>query len=157
MKSNHITDILDSADLNNLSQSDSAQIQSHTADCGNCRRAYQAARVSSVLLRAHAAETFEPSPFFQTKVMAALREMQAANPVASFWRWWQASSLVVAAMLIAVVGLVVLTLFAPNTLNESQERATAWDDYSTETVILNQEKSSRELTTTQALQIIYDR
>lgn len=150
MKNNHILDILD----NGFGEADSALIESHTAHCADCRKAFEAARISSVLFRA---APFEPSPFFQTKVLAAVRERRnSAKPLAAFWRWWQASAALVALMLVTVAGLVTLTLFAPQAgATEAQAGVASYNLYSTDAVILNQ-KTERDLTTEQTLQIIYD-
>ncbi|MBC7931506.1 MAG: hypothetical protein H7Z38_13160, partial [Rubrivivax sp.] len=79
MKQQHITGILDGVPLAQLGKSEMAVVREHAARCDECRRAYDAALVASSLLRERAAEEFEPSPFFQTRVLAALRERRAAE------------------------------------------------------------------------------
>lgn len=151
MNDNHILDILDAG----LNQANTALIESHAAHCANCRRAVEAARVSGALWRA---KTIEPSPFFQAKILNALRERQnLAKPLAAFWRWWHASAALVALMIVTVAALATLTFLAPQTdaSSESQASIANYNFYSTEAVILNQ-KTARDLTNEQTLQIIYD-
>jgi hypothetical protein len=66
--SDHIISLIESAPLASLSPSDLTAIRRHTDDCVNCRQAFDAAQISMLLLRERAAETFEPSPFFHTRV-----------------------------------------------------------------------------------------
>jgi hypothetical protein len=99
MKDKHITEILDNASTSALSESELNEVRAHALECGSCRSAYEAARLSAVVLKSRAQVTIEPSPFFQTRVMAALREQQcggerAGNVAAcgnrrrcSFLRW----------------------------------------------------------------------
>jgi anti-sigma factor RsiW len=153
MKSKHITKILDEIGFKNLTGAQRTEIRHHVEACGKCRAAFEAAQFSSALLQNRSAETFEPSPFFETKVLAALREKQMlANPIAAFWRWWRASSVVVFPILLVVITLMALTVFAP----QQPVQATIADDFSADTVIFPSGDSNNELTTAQALQILYD-
>ncbi len=154
MKSKHITKILDDTAFKDLSASQIAEINAHSESCARCRKAFQAARISSALLENRSAEVFEPSPFFETKVLAALREKQiVAKPIAAFWRWWQASSAVVLPILLVVFTLMALTIFAPQ---QTLQTTAAADEFSTEQIIFQGNDFNRELTTSQALQIIYE-
>lgn len=153
MKSKHITKILDETPFKDLSRAQINAINDHAESCGDCRRAVQAARVSSALMANRAAEVFEPSPFFETKVLAALREKQiVAKPIAAFWRWWRASSIVVFPILLVVITLMALTIFAP----QQAVQATIADDLAPEQIIFQGSDFNHELTTSQALQIIYE-
>ena len=154
MKSKHITKILNETAFKDLSRAEITEINAHAENCAGCRRAFQAARMSSALLENRAAEVFEPSPFFETRVLAALREKQlVAKPIAAFWRWWKASSVVVFPILLVVITLMALTIFAP----QQQLHATAAsDDFSTEQIIFQGNDFNQTLTTTQAMQIIYE-
>lgn len=154
MNDKHITYILDELSPEGLSEIQNAEVQAHVTHCESCLRSFEAWRVSSVLLKARVAETFEPSPFFQTKMMAALREKQAKS-VAAFWNWWQASTPVLSAMVVVIVALVVLTLFAPNAPINAQDQAAAFGNFSAETIILNEDLNA-EITAGQTLQIIYE-
>lgn len=157
MKNEHILDILDEKAFANLSENDLKIIDAHASRCADCRRHYSAAKISSVLLKTTADETFAPPPFFATRVMANLREKQiAANPLAAIGRMWKASKIIVGAMTAAVVLLVMLTIFAPDiTQVSSSANADVFNNYSTEMVILNEKIQTREPTNEQIFQIVY--
>ena len=61
-----------------LSMAELEMIHAHTAACSKCLLAYQAAQVLLRLLQERASVIVEPPPFFQTKVMAAIREQKLA-------------------------------------------------------------------------------
>jgi hypothetical protein len=156
MKNEHILEILDEKAFAELDEAEMSFIKAHAAQCASCFQAFEAARVSSVLLKAHAAETFAPSPFFQTRVMANLREKQAKiNPFAAIGRLWKASASLVVLMLTTVVALIALTIFAPNFNTSSGTQASSFDNYSTDMVIMNERLPGREPTNEQVFQIIY--
>lgn len=154
MKSKHITKILNETAFKDLSRVEIAEINAHAENCAGCRRAFQAARMSSALLENRAAEVFEPSPFFETRVLAALREKQiVAKPIAAFWRWWRASSVVVFPILLVVITLMALTILTPR--QQIQATASA-DELSPEQIIFQGNDFNQTLTTAQAMQIIYE-
>lgn len=159
MRNKHITKILDSKRFSELDKSELALISSHTAECPICERAFQAAQISAVLLKVRQeSEVFTPSPFFQTKVMNALRERfeKTRQPVFAFRRWWQASYGLVFSMCLIVFTLVGLTVFAPSSnINDVQAEMSNYNLYSTENIILNQ-KNLRDLTPEQTLEVIYN-
>ncbi|HEX8370847.1 MAG TPA: hypothetical protein VF604_20040 [Pyrinomonadaceae bacterium] len=156
MKNEHILDILDEKALNDFDEAEMSFIKAHAARCVNCFQAFEAARISSVLLKTHAAETFEPSPFFQTRVMANLREKQVKiNPFAAIGRLWKASASLVVMMMTIVVALIALTVFAPEFNTVSGAQVSSFDNYSTDMVIMNERLPGREPTNEQVFQIIY--
>lgn len=147
---------LDQTPLVNLSKTDLAEIERHIADCDDCRRAFQAAQISSALLKNNStSETFEPSPFFQAKVLNAWRERQLIQkPLAAFYRWWQASAAMVFLMLTTVAGLIALTVFAPDSkAGDAQAGKSDFNLYPTDAVILNQ-KPAQNLTRGQILEVL---
>jgi anti-sigma-K factor RskA len=158
MKERHVTAILDGAPLNELGANDLATIHAHVAQCADCARAYDAARVSSLLVKERAAEVFEPSPFFQTRVLAALRERQAANAPFSFARLWKSAGALVASMAASVALLAGLTFVAPSqTTAGTPDVAAVANPYTADDVILNQtDAPSDDLTYDQVLTTIYD-
>lgn len=159
MRDEHIIAILESAPLASLDESELARVRAHVATCEDCRRAYKAARVASLLVKERAAETFEPSPFFQTRVLAALRERQAAGDMFSLARLWRAASALVASMAAVVALLACLTFFAPDarTNADAAQVATASNPYSAEAVILARDDPSDDnLTNAQVLATVYD-
>lgn len=159
MKDKHITTILDSMPLSDLSANEIEEIRSHAALCPDCKRAYEAARVSASLLRERAAETFEPSPFFQTRVLAALRERQATQGKSVFQRLWEATGALVASMAASVALLVGLTFFVPGiqSVETQTELATVSSPYSADEVLFNQnEAAGEEMSYEQVFTTLYE-
>lgn len=153
MKNEHILDILDEG----LSAENAALIEAHTAICQSCRAAVQASKISSAMFRETSGQFFDPSPFFQAKILNALRENQTLQkPAAAFWRWWQASSALVAVMIVAVFSLIALTVFAPSAnAGETQAGVANDNPFSTESVLI-QPKTRKDLTTEQTFELIYE-
>ncbi len=159
MKDEHITDILDSIPLSDLSESDLTRVRTHAALCTDCRSAYEAAQLSTMLLQERAAETIEPTPFFQTRVLAALRERQATEGKSIFQRMWEATGALVTSMAATVAVLAVLTFFVPGIQpnTPAQEVATASNSYSADEVIFNQDQSPTEqMSYEQVLAALYE-
>ncbi len=150
MKENHIIEILESRPFATLSDSDHASIKTHTATCDTCARAYKVAAVSSSLLAERAAETVEPSPFFHTKVLAALRERQNETP--AWQRLWRTAGALVSSMAAAVVLLGALTFMAPE---QSMAEGTVSTAYSAEGVILDDAETMQEVSDAQVLSTLY--
>ena len=97
MRDDHIVDLLDRAPLASLGADERERVEAHALRCATCRRAYDAARIASDLVVARAQERVEPSPFFQTRVMAALRDRRDAEE-GGLARMWRAAWAFVAAM-----------------------------------------------------------
>jgi hypothetical protein len=136
MKDKHITEILDNASLAGLSESELNEVHTHALDCMSCRTAYEAARLSAVVLKNRAQVTIEPSPFFQTRVMAAWREQQEVESVPAMFRLWRSARALVSSMALATVVLGALSFVYSSP-------AVALDDqtaslYSAESVIMGQ-------------------
>lgn len=142
MRGEHIKELLDNSPLAGLGDEELAAVRSHAEGCGECGRALAAAQVSSAMLRARASETFEPSPFFQTRVLAALRERQAAGESWSFARLWKAAGLLASSMAATVAVLVALTFVAPQPLSATDQVAQTSDGYAADEVIFNQSDAS---------------
>ena len=154
MRDRHILEILDAKKFAELGDDELVTIQAHSAGCADCLQAFEAARVSAVLLTARAElPAIEPSAFFQSKVLNAIREKQnLRKPIAAFWNWWQASYPLVCTMLFIVITLAMLTVLAPKP--DTAQAASTYNLYSTDSVILNQ-NPPRNITTEQALEVIY--
>jgi anti-sigma factor RsiW len=136
MKENHIIDLLENRSFASLDEDKRAVIRAHAANCSSCAQAYQATQIASSLLRARSSETVEPSPFFHTRVLAALRERQ--NEVPAFKRLWQSAGALVSSMTAAVALLAVLSFVVPGTQTSGTAQASISNGYSAEEVILNQ-------------------
>lgn len=156
MKNEHILNILDEKAFSELSESEKSVIKIHTAQCSSCFQAYKAAQIGAILLQSKVSEDFAPSPFFQARVMANLREKQVSmNPFQAFGKMWRASRSLVAMMTTIVAVLVALTIFAPKFNRVSSASFSGFDSDSTEMVILNERISTKEPTNEQVFQIIY--
>lgn len=139
MKNEHVIGILESKPLAELNENDLAQIRAHAVACEACRHAYEAAQVCAALLQQRAGEGFEPSPFFQTRVLAALRERRAENETWAWSRLWRTAGGLASSMVATVATLAILTFVIPGTQNlDSQSPATVVNAYSTEAVVFDQ-------------------
>ena len=150
MKEKHITEILDNASIASLSEIELKEIRAHGKNCASCREAFEAAQLSAVILRSRAQVTIEPSPFFQTRVMAALREQQAVESVPAMWRLWRSAKVLVSSMAVTTAALAVLSVALPATSTTVDQPASA---LSAEAVIMGH--GSDELTYEQVLNTIY--
>ena len=111
--------------------------------------AYEAARLSSVVLAERVQTVVEPTPFFQTRVMAALREQQATESVPAWLRLWKSAGALVSSMAVATVALAALSFAVPSTAPD--QTATA---FSPDSVIFEQ-GSDDQLSYEQVLSTIY--
>jgi hypothetical protein len=156
MRDEHIKGMLDAAPLASLGESELAAARAHAEVCEECRLALEAARVSSLMLRERAGETFEPSPFFQTRVLAALRERRAAEEGWTFGRLWKSAGLLVSSMTATVAALVVLTFVAPQQTAETPELASAGAPLTAESLLLDvADAGDDEITYEQVLSTLY--
>jgi len=138
MNQEHIISLLDERPLAELSENELRTIRDHISACADCRREYDAAQISAVLLKERSAETFEPSPFFHTRVLATLRERQAANQTWAWGRLWRAAGALASSMVVTVAALGVLTFVAPGNPEVNAIQDIASNSYSAEEVFLNQ-------------------
>jgi hypothetical protein len=156
MKDEHIIEILDGAPFAALNERDVARIRDHTSSCDDCLRAYQAAQLASTFLRDHAAETLEPSPFFQTRVLALLREKRAAPDLWGLGRMWRAAGALVSSMAATVAILAVLSFVVPgdDTLNPPVISAT--NSYPVEAVYVDDNEPQDDQSDAQVLTTLYE-
>jgi len=156
MMSDHIISLIEKASLASLSPSDLTAIRRHTDDCVDCRRAFEAAQISMLLLRERAAEIFEPSPFFHTKVLAMLRERQTA---AGQWAWsrvWRAAGALASSMVLTVAALAALTFIPGSQAISGPQELTSLNSYSAEEVLLDQgEALNGQVSEAQILTTLY--
>ncbi|HYG12029.1 MAG TPA: hypothetical protein VD835_18925 [Pyrinomonadaceae bacterium] len=134
----HIINILESSPFNRLGETELATVRAHVGHCEGCLRAFEAAQISALLLKERAVAEIEPSPFFQTRVLAALREQRAASEASalSFRRLWRATGALVSGMAATVAALAVFTFFAPQLESTQPDTASVYQVYSAEEVIL---------------------
>ena len=154
MKEKHIIEVLDNGSISSLSEIELNDVRDHAKECESCRCAYEAARVSMLVVRSRAQSTIEPSPFFQTRVLAALREQQAVESVPAILRLWRSTRALVSSMAVTTAALAVLSFFiaAPATPAPEQQTASV---FSADSVIMDQ-GSEEQMSYEQVLSTIYD-
>jgi predicted anti-sigma-YlaC factor YlaD len=156
MRDQHIIGWLAEKPVSRLRADELAAIESHIAACSDCRRAYQAARVSESLIGARTAEELPVSPFFKTRVMAAIRDKRLSAEPAAWLRIWRAAGALVLAMATLVVVLIGLTVFSyPPDASQSPDAITSQNIYSPDAVVLGQDDVT-EATYDQVFGTMYD-
>ena len=115
MSGEHVIDLIDETGLNGLSDAQREAVHAHAAGCPDCRTAVDAWRIGSSLLTARASVTNEVSPFFATRVMAALRERRENEALGLAGMWRAAWSLV------TVMALIVLVLTSASILRPGRD------------------------------------
>ena len=155
MRNGHVIEILESGPFDALTDAELGAVRAHAAGCAECRRAYDAARVSSLLLRGRVAESFEPPPFFQTRVLAALRERQAEQAWA-LPRLWKAAGALFASMLATVAALGALTFLAPGASQPDTTDEVAVEDVFEESILAQGGAAEDEMTYDQVLSVVYE-
>ena len=157
MKDDHIINLLESRSFASLSAAELGMVQAHTAGCSECRLAYQAAQASLSLLQQRASVIVEPPPFFQTRVMAAIREQNLAPKRLGFLNVWQTARPVVASMGAFVAMLLALTFFnsfeppsEPSDLASVNDSAPEW------VMVVDSDDAGDDMSDNQALAMLYD-
>ena len=156
MKDKHIINLLETAPLADLSENDLSEVRAHAGECAGCHQAFEAAQIAALLLKERAVETFEPSPFFHTRVMATLRERQTANDQWAWSRLWRSAGALASSMVATVAALVVLTFVIPSQISTITPESNALSAYSAEEVILNHRDSDDQVSDGQILSTLYD-
>jgi hypothetical protein len=153
MTARHITEILDNASLAALSDTELIEVRAHVVECASCRSAYEAARISAVVLKSRAQTVIEPSSFFQTRVMAALREQQAEDNVPAMLRLWRSAKLLVSTMAVTTAALAVVSFVLPSQAAPVPDQGSSV--YSAYSVIMDQ-PSDEQMSYEQVLSTIYE-
>ena len=143
MRETHIIKLLEEKPFNSLNEEETARARSHITQCSECKLAYDAARVSCALILARtagASEGTDVSPFFKTRVMAALRERHLSPEMPALVRMWRASGALASALGALLIILVALTVFAPDPEFPAQSGTIAGSQsiYSPEYVVVQQ-------------------
>src|ERR1041384_789997 len=115
MNEQHIIENLDSRPFAEFSETELLQMREHGAGCTRCGIAFQAAQKTAAVLKFEAGYAPLPSPFFHTRVAAALREKRSGGlrPVLDLWKIWQASGSLVSIMVVMVAALFFAGTVAP--------------------------------------------
>jgi len=153
MKDKHIIEVLDNASIPSLSESELSEVQAHARDCVSCRDAYEAAQLSALVLRSRTEVTIEPSPFFHTRVMAALREQNAVESVPAMLRLWKSARALVSSMAVTTAALAALSFLSPAPVTNVVDQTASV--YSAESVILGQNNDD-QMSYEQVLNAIYE-
>jgi predicted anti-sigma-YlaC factor YlaD len=154
VQENHVIEILESAPLQSLTDDQMAIVRAHVEGCAACRSALRAAEFSTMLIRKRATEVVEPPAFFQTRVMAALRERKADDSAPVIWRLWKTAGALVSSMALTTAALAVLSVVAPGPSGYTEETATL-NSYSAEGIIMGQDQAEEQITYEQVLSTIY--
>lgn len=147
----HITEILDNTALSALSPSELEEIRAHVRDCEPCGDAFAAAQLSALVIKERAQTVIEPSPFFHTRVMAAVREQQAAESVPALWRLWNSARGLVSSMALTTAALAALSFMVSSPATPAVSDQTV--ALTAESVILGQDAD--DLTYEQVMNAIY--
>jgi hypothetical protein len=159
MRDNHIITMLEVKPVGQLTEDELSVINAHAAVCPSCMRAFESARASDSLIRARASQTIDVSPFFKTRVMAAIRERGLQPELPALARMWKAAGALVSMMAALVVILVGLTIFSysPDRQTQGTEIATSQNIYSPEYVVLERgDVEDDPIAYDQVLGTIYD-
>ena len=111
MRKTHIIDILEAGPISSLSEAEIEQAESHAAQCSECKRAYEAAWISDALIKSRASEMTEVGPFFQTRVMAALKGKHPSPAASALVKMWRAAGALASTIAALLAVLVALTFF----------------------------------------------
>jgi len=159
MPDSHIIKILDEEPFSSLSDGDIASAESHIAMCQQCKSAYDAARVAASLIQARTSETVDASPFFKTRVMAAIRERQLTAEEPALVRMWRAAGALISTLALLLVTLTGMTIFSQSHEFQSQTPVVAASQnlYSPEYVVLERgDLDDDELANDQVIGTVYD-
>jgi hypothetical protein len=155
MRDKHIINLIEEKPLNDLSATEIAQINAHMTHCAECRLAFEAAIVSSRLLRERAEAIVEPAPFFQTRVLSAIRERSLSPEPFGFWTLWRVARVLVASMAASVMILAALTL-SPNLRRPQSGGLNPASSAGVEGVFEDDDPDDGDMTYDQALTNLYD-
>jgi hypothetical protein len=151
MKDTHIIELLDSMPLVEIDADQRSLMRTHADGCDSCRSALAAAELVSLTLQVRAATTVEPSPFFQTRVLAALREQQANTSVPALLRLWRSAGKLVASMAVTTAALAALSFLVVPASSPVDQTATMSSQ--AEAVLFDQ--GNEDLSYEQVLSTIY--
>lgn len=159
MRETHIIKLLEETPLGSLNEREIADAETHVAQCSDCKRAYDAARISAALIAARASEaTTEAGPFFKTRVMATLRERRLSPEAPALIRMWRAAGSLASTMVALVMILLAVTIFTtgPDSQAPPATIAVSQNIYSPEYVVLEQGDLDDDLTYDEAAATMYE-
>jgi hypothetical protein len=154
MSNQHIINLIDEKRLTELSETELSTVRAHVAACDDCRRGYEAAQLSTLLLQERAAETFTAPAFFHTRVLATLREHNNANQRWAWTRVWHAAGALASSMVVTVAALAVLTFTIPGS-QEGLVPDIASNNYAEEVIFNQGELADDQVSDGQILKTLY--
>ncbi|HYE76315.1 MAG TPA: hypothetical protein VEF04_23425 [Blastocatellia bacterium] len=155
MRDQHIIKLIADTPLNKLNEQEREMVYAHIAQCKACYDKYQVARTASALLKARSAAVIEPSPFFKTRVMAAIAEKRRAQEEPAFQRFWRATRWLVSSMAVLVILLAASTFFVSDSSIENSPMQASSEIYPTELTIGSANETD-EITYGQVMASIYE-
>lgn len=159
MSDTHIIKLLEEKPFSSLSPADIARAESHIDSCGECKSAYNAARIAALLIEVRASQTVEVGPFFKTRVMATIREGRLSAEEPALVRMWRAASALVSTIGILLVILTGITIFSqgPDSQMPPTAMAAGQNIFSPEYVVLDRgDLGDDELANDQVIPTMYD-
>lgn len=159
MRENHIIKMIEGKSVDSLGEDELQLIEAHIAGCSTCLEFYEAARISDDLIRARAGEVIAPSPFFKTRVMAAIEKRNLSPELPAIVRMWKAAGALVSSLAVIVAILIGLTFYAPgaDTKHSIAGQLASGDMYSVEYLELERTDAADDgASYDQVLGTIYD-
>jgi hypothetical protein len=157
MLAEHIIDVLDDSPIDRIDSAQLSAIRTHIGRCDTCRQAYESSVISAALLKERVAEEVQPSPFFKTRVMAAVRERQAAG-LPGLAGLWKTTGAFISAMIAITVILLSLTFLGGSQTADSSGGQGMAQAYSMEQVFDDYPPSlseSTDATSGQVLDVVF--
>jgi len=127
MKEKHIIEVIDNVSLASLSKLELDEVRGHARECDPCGAAFEAAQLSAFVIKERAHVKIEPSPFFHTRVLAAVREQRTVESAPAFLRLWSSARALVSSMAVATIALAVLTFVFPEPTTALPEQTASID------------------------------
>jgi hypothetical protein len=137
-----------------------AAIELHAEACAPCQRAYKSWAISQELIKSRAVDEVQAPPFFNTRVMALIRERRAA-PQASLADFWRASKMVFGSIVAVILILVSLTIISSERAGgtdptDSASTELAVGNYSAEQVVMDDASTASDnVSNTQVMDTLF--
>ena len=157
MSESHIIKLLESRSPASFTPAEIEAIRAHTALCVDCKRAYEAAQASWLLLQERASAVIPPTPFFENKVLAAIREQSLVSNRFEFLKLWQVARPLVISMGVLTLLLLAFTFLTDRSFVETEApNVAALSENSPEWVLVGQDENDDQVSSSQALTLIYE-
>lgn len=155
MSGQHIIKLIEERPFNKLNEHEMRIIDAHITACTACRTKYQAAKTIALLLKERSAAVIEPSPFFKTRVMAAIAEKRRAQEERAFIKFWRATKWLVSSMAMLVILLAASMYFVDRSNIQNNPAQATSELYPTELTV-TAPNDTEEVTYGQVMTSIYE-